>query len=246
MEANNTIGYDVTKSSNRIDDILNSNNENYSDNASIPKRSDLSFTNGYYVNVTALFIDIVGSSDMTDQHKRPTLAKMYRSFISECVAIMNAAFECKEVSINGDCVWGVFETPLKSNMDAIFDIAGKLHSLIIILNYKLKNKGYSQINVGIGMDYGRVLMIKAGFSGSSINDIVWMGDTINQSCHLANIAGRNGNDVVFVTYSVYDNLKDKYKNFLNVFIDYSNGCKTYYTGNITNIGMDKWYEENCK
>lgn len=47
---------------------------------------------------------------MTDEHKRPTLAKMYRAFLSECVAIMNAETDCKEININGDCVWGVFDT----------------------------------------------------------------------------------------------------------------------------------------
>ena len=59
------------------------------------------------VNVNSLFIDIVGSSDMTDVHKRPTLAKIYRCFISECTAIMNDAALgdlCKEINIHGDCV----------------------------------------------------------------------------------------------------------------------------------------------
>lgn len=104
MESSNTIFYNVEKSSERMDDILNSDNSNFADKDSIPLRSDMTFKNGYYVNVTAIFIDIVGSSDMTDKHKRPTLAKMYRAFLSECVAIMNAEDNCKEISINGDCV----------------------------------------------------------------------------------------------------------------------------------------------
>ena len=87
MESNHTMSYDVDKSSDRMDDILNASDNDYCDKDSIPARSDLTFKNGYYVNVTAIFIDIVGSSDMTDEHKRPTLAKMYRAFLSECVAI---------------------------------------------------------------------------------------------------------------------------------------------------------------
>ena len=246
MEANHTIGYDVSKSAGRIDDILNASNKNYEDSETIPKRSDLTFTNGYYVNVTALFIDIVGSSDMTDEHKRPTLAKMYRSFISECVAIMNASYECKEVNIHGDCVWGVFETPLKSNIDAVFEIAGKLNSLIKILNYKLEKKGYSRIDIGIGMDYGRVLMVKAGYSGSSINDIVWMGDAINQASHACGKAGRNGKDVLFLTSDIYNNLKEDYQKLLKSYTDIYGDWSTYYTGNIIDLAMNSWYEENCK
>lgn len=159
------IADDVDRSSQRIDDILNANNSSFSDADEIPTRDKLTFNNGFYVNVTALFIDIIGSSDMTDSHKRPTQAKMYRAFLSECVAITNGCLICKEISINGDCVWGVFETPHKSDIDNIFGIAAKLNSLIKILNYKLRKKGYSEISVGIGMDYGRALMVKAGYSG---------------------------------------------------------------------------------
>ena len=113
MESINKISYDINKSSDRIDEILNASNSNYSDKNYIPARSTLTYNKGYYVHVTALFIDIVGSSDMTNDHLRSTLAKIYRSFISECVAIMNEQEICKEINIHGDCVWGVFETPKK-------------------------------------------------------------------------------------------------------------------------------------
>lgn len=81
MEANHTLSYDVDKSSERMDNILDASNDNYVEKGNnIPVRSNLTFTNGYYVNVTAIFIDIVGSSDMTDEHKRPTLAKCIEHF----------------------------------------------------------------------------------------------------------------------------------------------------------------------
>ncbi len=243
MEVTNRITYDVDKSASRIDEILNSNNANFSDAESIPSRSSLTYTNGYYVNVTALFIDIVGSSDMTDKSKRPTLAKIYRSFISECTAIMNSCNQCKEININGDCVWGVFETPYKSDVDDVFSVAAQLSSLIKILNYKLQKKGYPEISVGLGIDYGRALMVKAGYSGSGLNDVIWMGDVVNPACHLANKAGRDGRYPIIVSSTVKLNLNDHNQNLLNsVIIDYS----TYYGGNIINTNMDEWYDNNCK
>lgn len=243
MEATNHISYDVDKSSQRMDDILNAGNDNYSDSDSIPKRSSLTYTNGYYVNITALFIDIVGSSDMTDEHKRPTLAKMYRCFISECTAIMNAQTICKEININGDCVWGVFETPYKANIDTVFGVAARLNSLIKILNYKLRKKGYSEISVGIGIDDGRALMVKAGYSGSGLNDVIWMGDVVNSACHIANKAGRNRNEPIVVSSCIYSNLNDHNQKLLSsTTID----SVTYYEGDIINTAMDEWYDEHCK
>lgn len=242
MEVTNRVTYDVDKSVERIDAILDAGNNNYSDKTSIPSRSTLTYTNGFYVNVTALFIDILGSSDMTDEHKRPTLAKMYRSFISECTAIMNSESICKEININGDCVWGVFETPYKSDIDTVFSAAARLSSLIKILNYKLRKKNYSEISVGIGMDYGRALMVQAGYSGSGLNDVIWMGDVVNSACNIANNAGRNGKKTFVVSSCVQSNLNEHNQGLLN---STSINFTTYYEGYIVNTSMDKWYDEHC-
>ena len=61
------------------------NDNDYEDNKnSIPSRDKLTYKNGYYVNVTAIFIDIVDSSKLTDGNKRPTLAKCIEHFVRMC------------------------------------------------------------------------------------------------------------------------------------------------------------------
>ena len=242
MEVTTQISYNVAKSAQRMDDILNAGNGNYSDADSIPKREYLTYTNGYYVNVTALFIDMIGSSDMTDDHRRPVLAKIYRSFISECTAIMNSESCCKEININGDCVWGVFDTPKKSDRDTVFAAAVKLNSMIKILNYKLRMKNYSEISAGIGMDYGRALMVKSGYSGSGLNDVIWMGDVVNSACHIANTAGRGGKKPIVVSSCVYSNLNEYNQSRLT---STSVNWSTYYEGDVFDRDMAYWYRENC-
>ena len=236
--------YKVEDSAKRMDDILDTDDNDYKDKEnSIPKRSDLTFKDGFYVNVTAVFIDIVDSSKLTDGHKRPTLAKMYRAFLSECVAIMNSWDMCKEININGDCVWGVFETPKKSDIDNVISVAAQLSSMVDILNYKLEKKGYEKISVGIGVDDGRALMVKAGYSGSGINDVVWMGDVVNTACHLANKAGRNGREKVVITEQIYDNMNEGHK---KLFSSYTDGNNTRYECDLIRKSMEGWYKENCK
>lgn len=239
-----TYTYKVEDSASRMDDILDANDNDYEDNKNdIPSRNKLTYKNGYYVYVTALFIDIVDSSKLTDGNRRPTLAKMYRAFLSECVAIMNSWEMCKEININGDCVWGVFETPKKSDVDDVISVAAQLNSMIKILNYKLQKKEYDTISVGIGIDYGRALMVKAGYSGSGINEIVWMGDVVNTACHLADKAGRGIRNRIIVTEQIYSNLNDEHKEMLS---SYTDGTTTRYEGNIVRTSMENWYKENCK
>ena len=239
-----TYTYKVEDSASRMDDILDASDNDYSDNENnIPSRDKLTFKNGYYVDVTSIFIDIVDSSKLTDGHKRPTLAKMYRCFLSECVAIMNSYTICKEININGDCVWGVCETPNISDVDKVTDVAAKLNSMIRILNYKLGKKNYEKINVGIGIDDGLALMVKAGYSGSGLNDVIWMGDVVNSACHLANRAGRGLRKTILVSSKVYENVLENTQKLLSkCTID----GKIYYEGNFIWKEMENWYHENCK
>lgn len=239
MEATNKF-YDFNKSLERIDEILNADNKQYEEKKSIPSRDTLTFTNGFYVDCTALFVDICDSSKLPEYQNRPVLAKIYRSFISELVALFNGSPKCKEVNINGDCVWAVFDTPYKDDIDNAYAAACEANALVNILNYKLEKKGYKTYKVGIGLDYGRALMIKAGHKGSAINDVVWMGDVVNQSCHLAakgNAAYSNGKPIMLSTV-IYNNLNDHNKKLCS----YNNSLLCYQS-NAVSIQMDNWLTE---
>lgn len=234
--------YDLDSSVSRIDEILDASNDEFVESDSIVDREKLTYTNGFYVHCTALFVDIRDSSNMTDAHKRPVLAKIYRSFISEMVALMNGHDTCREVNINGDCVWCVCETNYKKDIDGVFSLAAKACSLVDILNYKLKKKDYQRYEVGVGIDYGRALMIKAGYKGSSIQDVLWMGDVVNQACHLSNEANSGYFDKrVFLSNIIFDNLNDDNKKLCT-----KDGGRDIYQADIVNIGMNDWLQDKDK
>ena len=239
MESN-YIYYDYLKSVERIDDILFESENSFKEINTIPPRNELSFTNGFYVNCCALFVDIRNSSQLTDKHYRPKLAKLYRTYISEIVAIMNGNTKCSEINIIGDCVSGIFDAPYKSDIDGLFGTAAQIASLIDILNYKLNKNNIIQITVGIGMSYGRALMIKAGFSGSKINDVVWMGDVVNEASRLGNYGNKSYSDCeIMVSDVFYQNLDEENQKLLSR--NFERGC---YHGNVINIKMDSWYRNN--
>lgn len=241
MEAKNII-YNVNDSDARIKEILDST-ETFEEVDTIPARNTLTYSNGFYVYCTAVFIDIRGSSKITETHNRPVTGKLYRSYISECVAIMNSAANCKEVFISGDCVSGIFDSPYKSHIVSAFETAGMLSTLIELLNWRLSSKGYKPITCGIGIAYGRALMIKAGANGSGVNDIVWIGDVVNEAAHLCHEGNRNLNKSVQVSNSVFINLTDEYKSFCS---PHSIFGSTNYETDIYNISMRKYFEDEKK
>lgn len=203
MENSNTTPFDDLKFKTRMNEILNLDSSNFEQRNKIPTHNQLSYSNGFYVDVGAIFVDIVESSELTNIHKKPVLTKMYKTFIQELVVIFKSFETCKEININGDCVWGVFDITTKNDKQKLITYAEEINELINIINIHFRAKDYSELKVGIGIDIGNVLMTKAGYSGSGINDIVWIGKTINNACHLANKGNREFNKTLLITPQVY-------------------------------------------
>lgn len=232
--------YSYTSSADRIKTILDQPAGTFEEPDSLPDRDKLTYSNGFYGKCSAIFIDIRDSSGLTSKHKRPTLAKIYRAFISEMVAVLNSTPIVREVSIVGDCVWAVFNTPYKSDISEVFTVACRANTLLKLLNHHYAKKGIDPIKIGIGIDYGRALMIKAGFSGSGINDVIYMGDVVNSAAHLAHEAGRGWNSPIYMGGDIHLNLDDNDKAWFSS--THLAGHGTVYTGNVILTTMNDWIE----
>lgn len=234
--------WNVVTSAGRIDEILGASDAAYAEVDKIPDREGLTYTNGYYVNCSAVFVDMRDSSKLAERHRRPTLAKLYRAYISELVALFNADPLCKEVNIHGDAVWGVFDSPYKSNIDDIFSRAVMARSLIDVLNCRLARYSIAAIAAGVGMSYGRALMIKAGYKGSAIDEVVWMGDVVNEAAHLAHDARRGWAAPPMLMSDVF---------FSNLNEHNSSLCQPWsgrwgvYQSSAINTIIDDWLTANC-
>jgi len=126
--------------------ILDAPDGAYEERDSIPSAEALTFENGFYVKCAALFIDIRESSSLPDRHTRPVLGKLYRAYISECVAVLNSDPNCREVSIKGDCVNAILTRLSSRTSTPRFETTAKLNSLVMILNWQLERKGYTPSN----------------------------------------------------------------------------------------------------
>lgn len=234
----NHITYNVEESAKRIDEILSESDASFEEKKQIPSETALTYTNGVYVKCAALFVDIRDSSKLPEKHRRPTLAKLYRAYLSEITAVINANPACAQINLEGDCVWGVFNTPLKSDFDSVFATAARVNSLINILNHKLEKRGITPIRVGLGACWGRALMIKAGFAGSGLSDIVWMGDVVNEASKLCARANKDDSRAIMVSNDFRYNLNGHNQGLLakNILLD----C---YHGDIIIREMEDWLKK---
>ena len=207
--------YNFSNSLDRIDEILNTSDYNYEEKKGIPSESSLTFKNGFYVDITVVFVDIRGSKKLATKHTRPVLAKIYRSYISEVIAVMKENSKINDIFIEGDGVWAVFNTTTDTDVQNVFRSTSKISSLIGALNKKLAGKGYSKIKVGIGIDDGESLYIKAGHSGSGINEIVWIGKVVGEAAKLSGFGNRELHDKqTMLSKRVYSMLSKHQKSLL--------------------------------
>jgi class 3 adenylate cyclase len=207
--------YNFDKSLERIDGILNSSDNEYKKHKGIPSEGSLNFKNGFYVDITVVFIDIRGSKKLAEKHKRPVLAKIYRSYISEVIAVMKDNSTINDIFIEGDGVWAVFNTLNNTDVQSVFSTTLKISSLINALNKKMSKKGYSEIQVGIGIEDGESLYIKAGYKDSGVNEIVWIGKVVGESAKLSGYGCKEWNDKrIMISEKVYKKLIKYQQGFL--------------------------------
>jgi class 3 adenylate cyclase len=235
--------YTSDDSDDRLREILEAPAGAYEELDYIPDRARLTYTNGFYVNCTAVFVDIRGSSNLTSMHTTPVLGKIYRAYISECIALLNTYRQCKEIFIAGDCVSGIFNTPSKADILEALVAAASLNSLINHLNWRFEMRGYTTIKCGIGMSYGRALMLKSGYTGSGLNDVVWMGNVVNDASNLCHQGNKNGQLPVQVATVVYQNLDAYPKSLLSpVYESFLPIRITHYQGDVIHKGMQDWLD----
>lgn len=221
-------------------DVINS--------SGIPK-DDGSFTykNAYLTWTSAIFIDIKDSSKLFDT-KDEKLARLMRAFTSEIISIFQGLDNYRQIGIRGDCVYAIYDTIYKKDIYDIFSVACELNTFMKMFNKIIVEQGYSPIMVGIGLGCDEELIIKAGKTGTGINDKIWIGKAVVDASNLSGEANRNGMEPIAMSSVFYNNVinllieeNKKYKEWIKYF-----HTKSCYHCNIIQKRFNEWIENGMK
>lgn len=237
--------YQFDKSKENILSILNSKTK-IENKTSIPvSESQFTYENGITTWVGALFVDIVKSSRLF-KYPNENTARIIRSFCSEIISILRDDENFREIGIRGDCVYCIYSVSYQNDLVKIFHQACRINSFIKLLNKLLIKKGFTSIQAGIGLGCSPSLIIKAGQSGTGINDRIWIGKSVVDASHISNMTNRNGIHSIGMSPVFYNNIIDnlckKYPSYKGrIFSHVSfNGTIDFYHCNITEIDFDRW------
>lgn len=174
----------------------------------IPSLEDLDFADGKEIDMAVLYIDIRNSTKITALHTPENAAKIYKMFFK---AMMHAGkyYGGKPGGFAGDRIMFVF--PFKSSKrpraEAIKTAIYMRHIINVYVNPLLSNNIFiHKLSCGIGIDFGKVLVVKVGQRGMGNNDRVWAGEAANHASRLADIKEEG----IFISPHVYDEPSIKY------------------------------------
>jgi adenylate cyclase len=197
-----------------VDDLFKGAYEVTSGTA-IPRVEDIQLgKKGRELELAMLFIDIRESTKIVGGFRRVTAAKMYKSFLRGIVKIVkaNGGELC---SFNGDGVLVAFigETKRTQAAKAALQMSWfckkvlkpKMHEYFEN-NNELEDM---EFDYGIGIDVGKVLVVRGGIKGTDNNDLVWAGNATNYSVKISSIPDEGYH--VFISEDVYKNMNNSSK-----------------------------------
>ena len=181
----------------------------------IPDVDDIQLgKNGRELDLAMLFIDIRESTKIVDGFRRTTAARMYKSFLSG-VAQIARSNDGELRSFNGD---GVLVAFIGDNKRTNAAKAALQMSWFCKKVIKPKVEAYFANNnqlegldfdFGIGVDVGKVLVVRGGIRGENNNDLVWVGNATNYAVKLSSLSNNGYN--VFISEDMYKNMNKSSK-----------------------------------
>lgn len=212
--------FNLNKAESYINNILDDSNDfKHLDNWN--SLDNLTYTNGLYIDNTAIFIDIRNSSIFTKDVDTRVSARLYRAYINELIIVLRSHKCCKEINIVGDCVSAIFvedknqskEYNDKSDIIEALQSASMINATVDLINTLFSKKypqTFNNIKIGIGISSGEALIFKAGEKGSGINKPIFLGKNVNYASHLCDSANKEGTNypMILVDSTIFNNSKN--------------------------------------
>lgn len=181
----------------------------------IPEVADVPFgKTGKEMELAMLFIDIRESTKIVDGFRRRTAARMYKSFlwgVSKIARDNNGQLR----SFNGDGVLVVFsgENKRTNAVKAALQMTWFCRKILKpkVEEFFENNKQLEDLNFdfGIGVDVGKVLVVRGGIKGGNNNDLVWVGNATNYSVKFSSFSIDGYN--TYISEDVYKKMADSSK-----------------------------------
>ena len=223
--------YILEDASDRIENILNMvlSDVNLSDK--LPTSDDLKIQSVRYAYGSVVCVKY----EITNNNTTYKMILM-RLIASEFYNILKSHEGITNITVVGDTLIALYDTPLKSDIDKLLEIVAKLNAITKFFNFKIPfiNNGRSSLKVKIAMHYSSLSICPLGYSFEDSNDICYMGDALTKTKKMVESSDDKDRNTIFVTQTLYNNLKKDYQAF------FSKCDKNTYSSDVINTAINSW------
>lgn len=195
-----------------VKEILDWKIEVTNETKKVPDKSDLTLgETAKRLDTCVLYVDMRGSSKLTESHRSTTVAKIYNAYLNAMVRIAKSHWG-QVRSFNGDSILVFFDPNMPNSVRNLAVKTAMQMQWVAsqVIKPAIKAKGYEDdFQIGVGVTYGTVFVTKAGLRGTDNNDLIWPSTPVNLAAKLGDTAGSDFH--IYISKEVYDGLTDDWK-----------------------------------
>ena len=224
--------YDFNSSLNRLDLIAQSGPSSLENPMHFPTKEEL---NNY--SVTSLYGTVLWIHFTIKEENNRLKNQIFRAIVTEVSTILKSNSQCRDIIACDYDIWGIFETPLKSDIASVINDSARLNVLQKIINSKFVIKNSNLISIGIAITFDSLDVQLIESINEDNYNFVWSGSGIKQAKNQAKDTCASDTGKVRIQGNVFINLSDEDKSFFNKM---QNG---WYESNFVNAQMNNWVKE---
>jgi class 3 adenylate cyclase len=157
----------------------------------VPSPSDLGLGNdaGRFEEMTVLYADMDGSTQMVDTYSWSFSAEVYKAYL-HCAAKIVKAQGGVITAYDGDRIMAVFTGDSKNSnaVRAAIKINAAVEQVVNPALRSVYNDTSFQLKHSIGIDMSEIHVARIGVRGDGDNDLVWVGRAANHAAKLTTLA----------------------------------------------------------
>lgn len=176
--------------------------------------------------------DIIGLGSAYDIIKR-VLLDVFRSN-SDCI----------DIQIVGRYFCGIYNAPVKSNIDGLIETMAKLNAALSVLDIKLNNRFNIRVKGNCGCDFGELFRINSSYNKSDKKSVnffcTWHGAPLNMAMLYSGQDIEDGKNGTIISDNIKSNIKEAYAKF---FGEYDSKISGYWAS-LVDSEIFQWVKSN--
>lgn len=148
--------------------------------------------------------------------------------------------DCVDIQVVGRYFCGIYNAPVKSNIDGLVETMAKLNAVLSVLDIKLNNGFNIRVRGNCGCDFGELFKINSSYNKLDYLFSSWHGAPINMAMLYSGQDIENEKNGTIISDNIKSNIKEAYAKFFGEYNPKIGG----YWSSLVDSEIFQWVKSN--